>query len=157
MFWVKAIMRSDNKVLVVDTTDASEEWHNFSNVKALIQATGIQILGVFYKDNKFYVRAVGDPRDLIYEGLKRYQRYLDAHKVETGLEVRDFGHWEVPYDAKQEMLEEMGYIEDDYDWKEPTQETINQIEDVIRDIENTYGYRIAYEVGEKNWLYFKER
>lgn len=160
MFWVKSVMRSNEKLLIVDTSDKSEEWHDLRTVKQLISTGTVQIFGVAYLGNKWSIRATEDPRTFLLGELrvlarkKRYFGFDVDMDVPDYLAVRHFGNWEISQEDKQQMLEEYGEIEEDWDWKELTDDTDKAIRVLLDEIERQYGFTFIYEVGEKNWLYF---
>jgi len=65
------------------------------------------------------------------------------------LAVRDFGKWVVP-DGEED--------DGDYDWNEPSRETIKKIDAIVADVKSQFpGIIIAAHTGEKNWYYFAVR
>lgn len=159
MYWVKSVAQPSVKLLVVDTKDGAEEWHDFEAVKQLMSATDIQIFGVKKVGTKYSVKALEDPRDFLLRQLKDLARrehygYFDSAKSSDSLDVRYFGHWEISEDDKREMMEEYGYIEDDWDWKIPTADTFDALSRLMKNIKDTYGYSFTFCAGEKEWISF---
>lgn len=63
-------------------------------------------------------------------------------------EVRDLGQWRNPPDK---------HDEEDYDWQEPTPETMKKVKEAVARMEKAHGVKIDVDVGEKNWMYFAVR
>lgn len=59
-------------------------------------------------------------------------------------DVRYWGTWVVPADAEDDG---------DYDWEEPSPETVAKLQQLIREVERNHpNVKITFRVGEKHWL-----
>lgn len=163
MFWVKAVSESNGKLLIVDTSDKTEEWHDIRSVKALLELGTIQIFGVKMSKGRYLVSATEDPRAFLLGELKVLARREGYSRFDVDLSnpdclaVRYFGAWEVSVDDKQEMIRDTGVVEEDWGWKVLTQSTANAVVALLSRIEQKYGYRFVYSMGEKEWLYFSDK
>lgn len=88
---------------------------------------------------------------LFYEARKHFTgRWIDLRKEDDGFSVRDWGTWEVP-----EGEEDDG----DYDWEVLTRDSQKKLKVIFDQLDATIppGWKLDYQISEKNWIYFTVR
>ena len=70
----------------------------------------------------------------------------DVRLDDETLEIRYWGHWEIPEDEEDDG---------DYDWEVLSQDSAKKLNDLIKKFEKENKCHIDYHTSEKNWILFR--